>query len=189
MANAPLFQSTESSEVDSHERPPAADIIKKIDTALESMRDSGYDLTAAVGEPVDNSVEAEAHIIRVQPTYGPKNQSITAIAVADDGIGIAPDLMAHVLSMGYSTRYGLRGGLGRFGVGMKLAGLSLGRRIDVYSKRQNDNQIWHAYIDLNEIRNGSQTHIVAEKKVDDWPAASAELMTDPMGSNSFQEPW
>ena len=44
--------------------------IIQIDTALQSMRDSGFDLpTAACGEPIDNSIEAGANLIRVLTRY------------------------------------------------------------------------------------------------------------------------
>ncbi|WP_081290251.1 ATP-binding protein [Mycobacterium asiaticum] len=151
-----------------------ADIIQ-IDTALESMRDSGFDLTAAAGEPIDNSIEADASLIRVQTAYGEGKRAINEIAFADNGMGISPNIMARSLSMGFSSRYGQRAGLGRFGVGMKLAGLSLGRRIDVFTKRRDSEDIWHAYIDLNEIRDGKQTHIES-RVVTAWPEDHAQLM-------------
>ena len=156
-----------------------ADIIQ-VDTALESMRDSGFDLTAAAGEPIDNSIEAGASLIRVLTRYGDKKQSIDEIAFADNGTGIDPGIVAHVLSMGYSTRYGQRGSLGRFGVGVKLAGLSLGKRIDVYTKQVGDPAIWHSYIDLSEIASKKQTHIVAEQ-VAGWPAEYKDAMIGPDG--------
>ncbi|WP_269857985.1 ATP-binding protein [Streptomyces sp. RPT161] len=151
-----------------------ADIIK-IDTALEAMRDSGFDLTAAIGEPIDNSIEAGATIIQVLPSFAPKKSRINEIAILDNGRGIKGEILARVLSMGYSTRYGQRGSLGRFGVGMKLAGLSLGRRIDVYTKQVGDDAIGHAYLDIEEIAAGQQTHIEA-RKVDSWPSPYSEVM-------------
>jgi hypothetical protein len=152
-----------------------ADIIQ-VDTALESMRDSGFDVTTAAGEPIDNSIEAGASLIRVLTRYGSKRQSIDEIAFADNGTGVDPGIVAHVLSMGYSTRYGQRGSLGRFGVGVKLAGLSLGRRIDIYTKKAGSPAIWHSYIDLGEIASKKQTYIVAEE-VAGWPAEYKDAMT------------
>ena len=164
--------------------PPAdahrADIIQ-IDTALESMRDSGFDLTAAAGEPIDNSVEAGATTIRVFTKYGANKRSIDEIAIADNGRGISPLILSRVLSMGFSSRYGQRSGLGRFGVGMKLAGLSLGRRIDVYTKESGDPQIRQAYLDLDEIKAGTQRYISA-RNVEAWPADYADAMTDDGGA-------
>jgi hypothetical protein len=173
MTPDPLFQSSENS-APTPASGSRADIIK-IDTALESMRDSGFDLTAAIGEPIDNSIEAGATFIQVLTSYGPKKSKIDEIAIADNGRGIKADILPNVLSMGYSTRYGQRGSLGRFGVGMKLAGLSLGRRIDVYTKQVGDETIRHAYLDLEEISAKTQTHIEAQE-VDSWPDAYMGVM-------------
>ena len=156
-----------------------ADIIQ-VDRALLSMRDSGFDLTAAAGEPIDNSIEAGASLIRVITRFGAKKGSIDEIAFADNAAGIDPGIVAHVLSMGYSTRYGQRASLGRFGVGLKLAGLSLGKRIDIYTRRHGDSAIWHAYIDLDEIASQQQKQIVAQQ-VGDWPAECKDAMCGPEG--------
>src|SRR5690242_14472836 len=102
MTTTPLFLSP-----DDHR----ADLIQ-VDRALDSMRDAGFDLTAAIGEPLDNSIEAEATLMRVLPIFGPRKKTIDSILIADNGVGIEPTLMHHVLSMGYSTRYGERQGLG-----------------------------------------------------------------------------
>ncbi|WP_435059406.1 ATP-binding protein [Streptomyces sp. bgisy060] len=170
MTSNPLFLSPEGSRGD----------LIQVDTALESMRDAGFDLTAAAGEPLDNSIEADATILRVQPIYSAGKKSISEIIFTDNGTGIDPSILHHVLSMGYSTRYGQRKGLGRFGVGLKLAGLSLGERIDVYTKRAGDPQIYHSFFDLEEIRQGKQRYTYTAV-VDAWPAAAAPLMQDHAG--------
>ncbi|MFD4907528.1 ATP-binding protein [Kitasatospora purpeofusca] len=179
MTTNPLFQPPEPDKP-SNGQETVADIIQ-VDTALESMRDSGFDLTAAIGEPIDNSIEAKATRIQVLTTFGPNKTTIDEIAIADNGRGIKPGILANVLSMGFSTRYGQRGSLGRFGVGMKLAGLSLGRRIDVYTKQAGDKTIRHAYIDLDEITAKQQKDIRA-CEVDSWPTAYADTMRAPDGA-------
>ncbi|MGY0486707.1 ATP-binding protein [Streptomyces sp. WG-D5] len=161
----PLFLSAESQR---------ASIIQ-LDRALESMRDAGFDLTAAIGEPLDNSIQAEATLMRVLPIYGPKKKAIDAFIIADNGVGIDPAIMHNVLSMGYSARYNQRQGLGRFGMGLKLAGLSLGERIDIYSKRASGPEIYHSYIDLEEIRDGKQQYITTDE-VGTWPEEAVALM-------------
>ncbi|MGP3967390.1 ATP-binding protein [Streptomyces sp. 6N223] len=166
MTSSPLFLSPDDNR---------ADLIQA-DRALDSMRDAGFDLTAAIGEPLDNSIEADATLIRVLPVFGRGKKTIDNILITDNGVGIDPTQMHHVLSMGYSSRYGQRQGLGRFGVGLKLAGLSLGERIDVYSKQTGNPKIYHSYIDLQEIREGKQRYITTSE-VEDWPTAAAKLMT------------
>ena len=94
--------------------------------ALESSRDSGFDLSASVGEIVDNSIEAHATFVRIRMVESPDETSVAKIAFADDGAGIAPEILTHVLSLGYSSRYNSRAGYGRFGMGLKLASLAQG---------------------------------------------------------------
>lgn len=168
MATQPLFLSPEE---------PHGHLIK-VDTALESMRDAGFDLTAAAGEPLDNSIEADATILRIQSVYSADKKSIEQLIFADNGTGIDPSILHHVLSMGYSNRYGQRQGLGRFGVGLKLAGLSLGERIDVYTKRSGDPRIYHTYFDLQEIGKGLQRYTSTTVGTE-WPAVAEQLMKDP----------
>ncbi|WPP41536.1 ATP-binding protein [Paenibacillus hunanensis] len=158
-----------------------SDLIQ-VDRALESLRDSGFDLSTACGETVDNSIEANASILKIK-TFGAKQ--IDAIAFADNGKGIDPRDLASVLKLGYSTRYNQRQGLGRFGVGMKLAGISQGKRIDIYTKPLGEEAIYHAYIDLTEISNGVQTEIRTEK-FSNFPVEYDGLMQDGQKSDSFE---
>ncbi|WP_327356386.1 ATP-binding protein [Streptomyces sp. NBC_01304] len=149
--------------------------IIQVDRALESMRDAGFDLTAAIGEPLDNSIQAEATLMRVIPVYGARKKSIEKLIISDNGVGIDPSIMHNVLSIGYSARYNERDGLGRFGMGLKLAGLSLGKRIDIYSKRANSPTIHHSYVDLEEVREGKQQYISTDE-VQSWPEEAARQM-------------
>ncbi|SFC60119.1 ATP-binding protein [Streptomyces aidingensis] len=171
MSTTPLFLSAEDSR---------ASLIQ-VDRALESMREAGYELTAAAGEPLDNSIEANATILRVMPVYTADRKAIEEILFADNGTGIDPAILHHVLSMGYSSRYGQRRGLGRFGVGLKLAALNMGERLDVYTKRAGDARIYHTYIDLQEIKAGRQ-HFITSTTVEDWPVNGRTLMLDRKGN-------
>ncbi|MEB2630184.1 ATP-binding protein [Peribacillus frigoritolerans] len=84
-----------------------------MDKALESWRDSGFDLSTAIGEVVDNSIEAGSKIVKVVPYQNKKDKSNETIIFADDGIGIKPEILAQTLKIGFSTRYNQRKGLGR----------------------------------------------------------------------------
>ncbi|MEX3624176.1 ATP-binding protein [Viridibacillus arvi] len=137
--------------------------IFQVDTALESQRDSGFDLSTAVGEVVDNSIEAGSTNIKIKTFSNKKDKSIETIVFADNGIGIDSSIIAQSLKLGFSTRYNQRKGLGRFGVGMKMAGLSQGRRIDIYTKPLDQDSYYHAYLDLDLISKHEQTHIIASE--------------------------
>lgn len=148
--------------------------IFQVDKALESWRDSGFDLSTAAGEIVDNSIEAAAKIIKIK-TFQNDEKNINKIIFADDGRGITPDILAKTLMIGFSTRYNQRSGFGRFGVGMKVAALSQGRRIDIFSKAHGQDSYYHAFLDLDLIAVGSQTHIIAEKIIA-FPQEYKDLM-------------
>lgn len=165
-----------------HSQAQSAELVQ-VDKALESWRDAGFDLTAAAGEAVDNSIEASATTARIQ-TYpkSDKPKSIDAIAFSDDGVGIDPHVLPHVLSLGFSTRYGQRNGLGRFGVGLKLAALSHARRIDLYTRQLNEDVVRHSWLDLDDVQDHTQTHIVSEE-LDNFPEEYAELLRGDEGAS------
>jgi hypothetical protein len=177
-ANTNPFDATASTDA-SNESLPRASLIE-VDRALESMRDSGFDLTAAVGEPIDNSIQANATLIRVVPQFSSDKKHIRTLAFADNGRGIEPDVLPSVLKMGYSTRYNQREGLGRFGVGLKLAALSVGTRIEVITKPAGFDGFYRAYLDLEKIKDRSQAFIETEV-VNGWPDEYSSLMQDEKG--------
>ena len=176
---------------------PTSKLIE-VDKAIQSMRDSGFDLATAVGEVVDNSYEASSTIVRIHTfedetliaTNNKKRKSkatkiIDRIAFADNGIGIEYETLPKVLKLGFSTRYNKREGLGRFGVGMKLAAISQAKRIDIYTQPQGSKEFYHAYLDLDLISEGKQTQIEAEK-VEDYPSEYADLMKHPKTDETFE---
>ncbi len=121
--------------------------------ALTALRDSGFDLPTALGEPIDNSLEADANNIHIRLDEGVNSRNkkhIHRIIVADDGTGMDNDILHHYLQLGYSTRFMSKTTIGKYGVGAKLAALNYGTRIDVWSKTQSSKQWMHVYFDLEE---------------------------------------
>lgn len=123
--------------------------------ALQSMRNSDFDAYSAIGEVIDNSIQAQAGNIRIEVKYTPprtpKGQSpITAIAFGDDGIGMSKAVLHRCLQLGYSSRYNDRKGIGRFGVGATLAAINQCKRVEIYSKEKGG-QWLYTYIDLDLI--------------------------------------
>ncbi len=139
------------------------------DKALMSLRSSGHDYCSAVGEIIDNSLQAGANTVRLRVFTSKKKigsntkmtEVVERLAVSDDGEGMDRATLHSALKLGYSSRYDDRKGMGRFGVGAKLGGISQAKRIDVYS-RQAVREAWlHTYIDLDEIEKRQMQHIPA----------------------------
>jgi hypothetical protein len=90
-----------------------------------------YSPRAAVLDIVDNSVAADATGIEIVLPGSPDGQ----MTVADNGTGIAPEILGEVLRAGsrVQDRYASQS-LSRYGIGLKGAGFSLGDKIAVYTK-------------------------------------------------------
>ena len=100
---------------------------------LESLRDSDFDSCSALGEVVDNSIQANAQSVRVHFSTLNKDQ-IRSVVFIDDGDGMSKEIIQNCLRLGWSSRYNDRSGIGRFGVGMTLGAIHECRRVEVYSK-------------------------------------------------------
>src|SRR5947207_1671727 len=104
-------------------------------TLVQSLRDVGYNTTtSALCEHVDNAIEAGATVIRVYfRQVGRRGAQETDILVYDNGKGMPANVLKVATSFGGSMYYGNRKGIGRFGMGMKTAALSLSPVMELYS--------------------------------------------------------
>lgn len=149
------------------ERPRGTVELVLADKALTSLRASGHDFCSAVGEVFDNSIQANANTIRLRiftekRIVGKNSRKVDVVdrvAIGDDGNGMSQDVLHCALQLGYSTRYDDRTGMGRFGVGAKLGGISQCRRVELYSREGADAPWLYTYIDLDEIHAGRMQYI------------------------------
>lgn len=143
-----------------------------LDKFIQATRDSGYKGTAsAISELVDNSIQAGATQIAISVTAGGLSDEERAIEVSvlDNGCGMDPFTLRQALRFGGSTRFGDRGGLGRYGMGLPNASLSQARRVTVYSWQSSaqvdsgstrfngtamPERVFMSYLDVDEISRG-----------------------------------
>ena len=148
----------------------------KAGRALQSLRHSGYDLPTALGEVIDNSLEADANRIQVvmeETVDKRKKKHITRIIIIDDGKGMSDNVLHNYLQIGFSTRYMSTQTIGKFGVGAKLAALNFARRVDAYSRTLGGEPWLHVYFDMDEAlemeANGGDV-LIAPPSLDPVPA-------------------
>ena len=167
----------------------AVDLIR-VDRMYESLRYNDYSAQNGLGEIVDNSVEAgAAHIdvlVTVEKVRKPEKRratdQITEITVVDDGCGMDRDTLHRCLALGESVRNpGEKHGIGRFGVGMTLGGISLARRIEVYSRTNPADGCLYTYIDLDSIKDQKMIQI-PEPTVQAPPKKAADLLKNNSGT-------
>lgn len=156
------------------------------------MRHSDFDTQSALGELIDNSIQAGAQHIRIrvmqqdlrQGDRGRPKWRVASLAIGDDGAGMPKETLLHCLQLGYSGRYDDRTGIGRFGVGMTLGGISQCRRIEVFSK-QKGGEWRYTYLDLDEIKQFAEKGAIArlpETEAKPPPQEHADLLATDHGT-------
>lgn len=100
---------------------------------LDSLRYLGYDNLYAISDLVDNSLDAEAQHIRITTTRRPPNADVI-IQIADDGLGMTEDVLDQASRLGSEIPRNSAIDLGRFGMGLVTASLSLGRRLTIITR-------------------------------------------------------
>lgn len=113
--------------------PPEFDLVGPHASSLvESMRAFGYVLPTAIADLVDNSIAADAMNVWVDFHW---NGEKSVISVTDDGVGMSEEKLITAMRLGSQDPLTVRepNDLGRFGLGLKTASFSQGRRLTVRS--------------------------------------------------------
>ena len=115
--------------------------IPEANLLLESLRSVGYSVESAVADIVDNSIAAGAKKIYI--TFDWENKSIS---IVDDGQGMERSELYDNMKIGSSNPNQVRDSkdLGRFGMGMKTAAFSIGRKLTVVTIKdgKSSNDSW-----------------------------------------------
>lgn len=88
---------------------------------LEALSRIGYSTAEAIGDLVDNSIDATASRILVRVLR--RDSKLTSIVIADDGHGMSESHMERAMGFGVRTGKTARS-LGRYGMGLKSASFS-----------------------------------------------------------------
>ncbi len=130
---------------------PSANIL------LSSLRSVGYTPETAIADIVDNSLSANASAVNIEIDWCDQR-----IIISDNGDGMLNQELIKSMSIGSSDPLNERSihDLGRFGMGMKTASFSLGKKLTVITK--NKDGISNACWDLDYVRDNDRWEILAE---------------------------
>jgi len=98
-----------------------------------SMRRMGYDNAVALGDLVDNSIDAGASVVKVSFRVV-KGEHV--FIVADNGCGMSGAVLQEAMRLGSDTPRDEMTDLGFYGMGLITASISIGRRITVLTKEK-----------------------------------------------------
>jgi len=140
---------------------------------FEAIRRIGYTPTSAILDIVDNSVSAEAKIIKIiietkSNPAKPAKDIITDIVITDDGKGMSGDAMLNALTLGSPNSSYDNRSLSKFGFGLKSAGLSQANKISLISKTAESGE-WVKYVlDWDIVRSKNAYFIATNENIDDY---------------------
>ena len=143
------------------------DMILEPDPArvMEGLRDTGYDFNMAMADLVDNSIAANATVIKININQLPNNE--VKLYIADNGCGMTMDGLKNAMRYGSSRRTDASS-LGKFGLGLKTASTAFCRSLSLLS-RGSDNECNKVQWDLDEIC-----------KINKWKLLKPEISEDEM---------
>lgn len=152
-------------------------------TLISSLRDVGYNsTTSALCEHVDNAIQAGATEVRVYfRQTGKRGEYETDVLVLDNGKGMAPNILRFATSFGGSMSYDNRSGIGRYGMGMKTAALSMSPVMDLYSW-QEPGAYYNMTLDVEAIGK-ERTNLIELPEptlMDQLPTDISEMLVKPL---------
>lgn len=114
---------------------------------ISSLRNTGYDSYAAVEDIIDNSIDAQARVVKIVVGHDKKDLRIT---IADNGSGMDEGVLDEALKLGSLTDKDEVSDLGKFGMGLCTASISMARRLEVITKVDGSDALYSCQ-DLDEI--------------------------------------
>lgn len=133
---------------------------------IQALRNIGYNAQTAIADIVDNSIDAKADSVHIEFEYDLGNGYIR---IEDNGIGMSDKELQQAMTIGSKDprQERAKAELGRFGMGLKTASFSMGKRLCVLTKKDgitsercwdldyvSDKNEWLLYESIpNEIKN------------------------------------
>ena len=119
--------------------------VPNADVLLPGLRQSGYTIERAIGDLVDDPLDAGAETVVI--TLDQAGDEWT-LMIADDGRGMDRDTLDQMMRLGSRGERDYQNDLGTFGIGSSRASLALGRLQHVVTS--DGNGFWSAAADLDE---------------------------------------
>jgi Histidine kinase-, DNA gyrase B-, and HSP90-like ATPase len=114
---------------------------------INSLRHLGYNNYSALADLVDNSMDADAMNVYIHVRQRGKEPEII---IADDGCGMDNVILGEAIKLGSQTSKSEESDLGKFGMGLCTASLSIARTTVVLTKTE-DGRLLKAINDVEEV--------------------------------------
>jgi len=139
---------------------------------VEGLRDTGYIFNTALADIMDNSLDANATVIKVNIDMDITGE--VAIGITDNGCGMNEEELLNAMKYGSrSTEIPSR--LGKFGLGLKTASTAFCRRIVVISRGTKEKGSNKVVWDLDHIAEVDKWELLFEETTEEEDMALEEI--------------
>lgn len=120
---------------------------------ISALRNLGYNNISAINDIIDNSLDADADNVVIQVL---ENNGRIEIRLIDNGYGMDEKTLDQALRLGSEVERDINSELGKFGMGLSTASISISRRLEVLTKEEGSDTILKSYQDLDDIKKTNQ---------------------------------
>lgn len=160
-----MAKATKASKQQFTEIPPNAA------KTFSALRELGYDSFASMLDLIDNGIDAGA--TKIQATIKEAGSDIV-ISIRDNGNGMAQETLAEALRLGSDTTHDAKVDLGKFGMGLVTASISMARNVYIIT-RQKGKAAFEASFDLDVVARENRFVITLH------PASRSDRVLDMVG--------
>lgn len=152
---------------------------------INGLRDTGYDLNTALADIIDNSLDANASIIKVMMQR--KIDNSLSIMVIDNGCGMNKEELLNGMMYGSRREAKDQKRLGKFGLGLKTASTAFSKRLSVISKNASTDHYLQATWDLDLVARENKWNLLMyeEKDIDKSYLSVLEDATKESGTGTL----
>jgi hypothetical protein len=146
-----------------------------LSSALFSLSHAGYTYTSAIMDIIDNSAEKYVNSSRISLSTQSNGSQLLKIIIADNGIGMDIETLEQAIYIGSRTGKSAENNLGMYGMGLKTAAMSLGYKLEVYTKREDANRVLYGSWDIPRTKDTDSNGRVFIEEVNDARATDIFL--------------
>jgi len=129
---------------------------------LNAVASIGYDIEVALCDLMDNSLDADSENIHLHVEQLVEGDEVSGViskfVIVDDGLGMNEEALVNAFTLGSDRGY-QSGSLGKFGLGLKSAGLSLGDKIIIITKMEEFDNPLCAVLSLSDVEDSGEYQI------------------------------
>lgn len=151
----------------------------------EAIARIGYEPHSAIMDLIDNSVAAASSNIIVslhlRPGKSLRNRnSVSKYSIVDDGSGMTSIEIIEAFELGTDKKY-KTGSLSKYGMGLKSAGLSLGTKISIVSRKNHELSDRYTF-DIEKIKKTNELILIKDNLIPNEKERIEKTIPSPSGT-------